>query len=218
MPLIKSSSREAVGKNIEAEVAAGKPRRQAIAIALDVQRRARKASGGGVDMSFAARQGAKGLERSGLIRSPVAGRNDQLPMSVKGGSYVVPAAAVSAIGQGNTMSGAAALNKLFGTAPGGAAMPRPRGMKMGAPAMKMPTAGMMRGRRGFSDGGLVDDPEASGVDIVTAGGEYLVEPEIVMQIGGGDLKTGHDILDGMVKQIMKTLARTIPKLPGPKSS
>lgn len=40
MPLIKSSSKKAVGKNIEREEEAGKPRKQAIAIALDVKRRA----------------------------------------------------------------------------------------------------------------------------------------------------------------------------------
>lgn len=43
MPLIKSKSPKAVGKNIKMEMGAGKPRKQAIAIALDVQRR----SGGG---------------------------------------------------------------------------------------------------------------------------------------------------------------------------
>jgi hypothetical protein len=42
MPLIKSASPKAVGKNIEREVAAGKPRRQAIAIALNTQRQAKK--------------------------------------------------------------------------------------------------------------------------------------------------------------------------------
>ena len=42
MPLIKSKSDKAVGKNIAKETAAGKPRKQAIAIALDVQRRAAK--------------------------------------------------------------------------------------------------------------------------------------------------------------------------------
>jgi hypothetical protein len=42
MPLKKSASQKAVGQNIKAELAAGKPRRQAIAIALDVQRRAGK--------------------------------------------------------------------------------------------------------------------------------------------------------------------------------
>jgi hypothetical protein len=41
VPLIKSKSKEAVGKNIEAETDAGKPRKQAIAIALETQRRAK---------------------------------------------------------------------------------------------------------------------------------------------------------------------------------
>jgi hypothetical protein len=45
MPLIKSASPKAVGTNIKTELAAGKPRRQAIAIALNTQRQA-KAKGG----------------------------------------------------------------------------------------------------------------------------------------------------------------------------
>lgn len=40
MPLDKSGSKASVGRNIETEIAAGKPRKQAIAIALDTQRRA----------------------------------------------------------------------------------------------------------------------------------------------------------------------------------
>jgi len=42
MPLIKSRSKKAVGQNIKTEMAAGKPRKQAIAIALNTQRRAGK--------------------------------------------------------------------------------------------------------------------------------------------------------------------------------
>ena len=42
MPLIKSASKKAVGKNIKREIRAGKPRKQAIAIALETQRRAKK--------------------------------------------------------------------------------------------------------------------------------------------------------------------------------
>ena len=42
MPLMKSVKKEAVGKNIKAELEAGKPRKQAIAIALNVQREAEK--------------------------------------------------------------------------------------------------------------------------------------------------------------------------------
>ena len=41
MPLKKSSSEKAVGANIRTEMHAGKPQKQAIAIALSVQRRAR---------------------------------------------------------------------------------------------------------------------------------------------------------------------------------
>jgi hypothetical protein len=38
MPLIKSGSAEAVGKNIKIEMKAGKPKKQAVAIALSVER------------------------------------------------------------------------------------------------------------------------------------------------------------------------------------
>jgi hypothetical protein len=39
MPIDYSGKKSAVGRNIRTEVAAGKPRKQAIAIALSVQRR-----------------------------------------------------------------------------------------------------------------------------------------------------------------------------------
>lgn len=38
MPLDKSGSAQSVGKNIKAEIKAGKPKKQAIAIALTVER------------------------------------------------------------------------------------------------------------------------------------------------------------------------------------
>jgi hypothetical protein len=42
MPLIKSKSEKAVPKNIKKEMEAGKPQKQAVAIALNVQREAKK--------------------------------------------------------------------------------------------------------------------------------------------------------------------------------
>jgi len=42
MPIQKSKSNKAVSKNIKIEIAAGKPQKQAIAIALSVQREAKK--------------------------------------------------------------------------------------------------------------------------------------------------------------------------------
>ena len=38
MPLDKSGSKESVGKNMKAEMKAGKPKKQALAIALNVER------------------------------------------------------------------------------------------------------------------------------------------------------------------------------------
>ena len=42
MPLVKSASKKAISQNIKTEMAAGKPQKQAVAIALDTARRARK--------------------------------------------------------------------------------------------------------------------------------------------------------------------------------
>jgi hypothetical protein len=46
MPLIKSTSPKAVGTNIRTEMKAGKPQKQAVAIALNTQREAKKKAGG----------------------------------------------------------------------------------------------------------------------------------------------------------------------------
>jgi hypothetical protein len=42
MPLIKSKSKKAFSKNVSAEVHAGKPVKQAVAIAYSVKRKAKK--------------------------------------------------------------------------------------------------------------------------------------------------------------------------------
>jgi len=42
MPLVKSTSKEAFRKNVKAEVQAGKPVKQAVAIAYSVKREAEK--------------------------------------------------------------------------------------------------------------------------------------------------------------------------------
>jgi hypothetical protein len=42
MPLSKGKSEKAVSKNIKTEIAAGKPQKQAVAIALNTQREVKK--------------------------------------------------------------------------------------------------------------------------------------------------------------------------------
>jgi hypothetical protein len=57
MPLIKGSSRKNISSNIHTEVAAGKPQKQAVAIALDVARR----SGGATNVAPKRRGGIDSL-------------------------------------------------------------------------------------------------------------------------------------------------------------
>lgn len=42
MPLVKSKSKKAFSENVKREMAAGKPQKQAVAIAFNVKRRSKK--------------------------------------------------------------------------------------------------------------------------------------------------------------------------------
>ena len=53
------------------------------------------------------------------------------------------------------------------------------------------------------------------IDIMAAGGEHVIPPEMVRRIGLGDLKRGHQILDEFVKEVRKRNIRDLKKLPGP---
>lgn len=171
MPLINGSSRDSISRNIKTEMAAGKPQKQSVAIALDVARRAKRADGGRV--------------HTGPIVSAVGGRTDHHPMEVPEGAYVLPADHVSSLGQGNTLNGLAVLEQMFGE--GG----HPRASGDAAPA------------------------KDAGVPIMAAGGEYVITPEKVAEIGGGDLDVGHKILDQWVIANRKKHIKTLSKLPGP---
>lgn len=58
--------------------------------------------------------------------------------------------------------------------------------------------------------------ETTGVPIVAAGGEYVISPEHVTRIGGGDIDRGHKILDAFVKKMRAKTIKTLQKLPGPR--
>lgn len=212
MPLIKSASDKARSANIAAEVNSGRPQKQAVAIAFRIQRDAKNkkmarggrtgyAPGGALPTApFQMRNQARDIQRAGMIHSPVAGRTDKLPMGVKPSSYIVPADVVSGLGQGNSMAGGNALSRMFKMGPFGSG-----------------SASAPRNRRGFADGGdVAADMAAPPVDIVAAGGEFIVPPDKVAEIGGGDVKRGHDILDSMVAQTRKKTIKTLKRLPKPR--
>ena len=135
----------------------------------------------------------------GPIHSSVAGRTDHLPMHVPEGSYVVPADVISGMGEGNTMAGFKHMHRMFGGTPyGGGAAPynQESSLPYGAHMAK---------------GGATGS-----VPIVAAGGEHVLSPEQVREVGGGDLERGHRVLDNWVLTMRKELIKTLKKLPGPR--
>lgn len=146
----------------------------------------------------------------GPIHSPVAGRTDHLPVHVPSGSYVIPADIISAMGEGNTMAGFKAAEKIFKAAPEMGGVP---GMPMGEMAA-MPGAQSLPGMpEKRADGGRTYDDL---VPVIVAGGEYVIPPEEVQRIGKGNMDVGHQELDRFVKAMRARLVQTLRKLPGPK--
>lgn len=131
---------------------------------------------------------------TGPIHSAVAGRTDHLPMKVPSGSYVIPADIISSMGEGNTIAGFKHMRRIFGGAPYGQ------------------SSGPYGSSIHRADGGQVDPP----VDIVAAGGEYVLAPHEVAWAGDGDQDLGHKVLDDWVKTMRTRTIKTLSNLPGPK--
>lgn len=136
----------------------------------------------------------------GPIHSAVAGRTDHLPMNVPSGSYVIPADIISAMGEGNTMAGFKHMRRVFGGTPY-SGQQAPYGAEGGPYGEPLP---------GKAEGGETTVP------IIAAGGEYVLSPDQVMQVGQGDLDTGHRVLDEFVKRMRAETVKTLKALPGPK--
>lgn len=211
MPLEHSSSKESFSRNVSAEMHAGKPQNQALAIAYRIKREGR-AMGGPPPASWQVRQEARGLTHSGPILSAVAGRTDHHPMSVASGSYVLPSEHVASLGQGNTMSGMAVLSHMFGSS-GPYGVGRNPAIKAGSGAPRVPPVKTLASGGG-KEGGAPGEP----TKILAAGGEFVVPPSTVQMIGGGDIKHGHAILDAWVLANRKKHISTLKRLPGPAKS
>ena len=191
MPLKKGSSQKIVSSNIKELMDTGRPQKQAIAIALSESRK-KRASGGNsmpkVPKVPSAPVGAGIKPHVGPIHSSVAGRTDHLPMHVPSGSYVIPADIISAMGEGNTMAGFKIMNDITKMYGG------------------MPKA--------FASGGMAGEK----VPIVAAGGEYVIPPEVVINVGNGDMNAGHTELDDFVLKMRAKTVKTLKGLAAPKKN
>jgi hypothetical protein len=92
MPLIQSKSPKAFKSNIKAEIASGKPQKQAVAIAYAVKRKAGKADGGGVNQpdlikdlqAYAAKISRPGPGREALMARDKAASEQRLKEDTSG--------------------------------------------------------------------------------------------------------------------------------------
>lgn len=210
MPLKKGSSQKTISANISEMIRSGHPRDQAIAAALNTARKVAKADGGSITTEKV---------HVGPIHSSVAGRTDHLPIHVPSGAYVIPADIISSMGEGNTMAGFKVAQSIFSGAFDGE---KKLGQSLPYGGGDMPY-GADEGPYGESGlpYGAESPPKARGgytetVPIVAAGGEYVISPEEVAAVGGGNIEDGHKILDEFVKQQRAKTVKTLKSLPGPK--
>jgi len=103
------------------------------------------------------------------------------------------------------------------TGPGSRQLPAPRPIV--APPQKVPFQDLPVSSKGlphgFANGGYLDDMDDETTPIITAGGEMLVDPEIVAALGGGDPEAGTEILCKSIEGIRKQVQAYQKKLPGP---
>ena len=63
--------------------------------------------------------------------------------------------------------------------------------------------------------GFPAEVDVQAVPIIAAGGEYVITPDRVAEIGGGNLSRGHEMLDRWVIAERRKLIDTLKNLPGP---
>jgi hypothetical protein len=132
---------------------------------------------------------AQRLAKGGFVKSDVPGRTDKIAGKLPPGAFVIPADIVSALGEGNSNAGAQILDGLIRSEVWG-------GSNLGAQSSARPKM----------------DPSP----VIVAGGEYVIMPDVVAQIGGGSMERGHKILDAFVRKVREKHISTLQSLPGPK--
>lgn len=178
-----------------------------------------RAEGGSIDRAskIAKEKGTPCHE--GLITMAVGGRTDHIPMNVLEGSYVLPADIVSGLGEGNTLAGSKIIDNMFSSSPMGVKTPNFRATAQHVPQIsgwQMAPTQQDVNKPQAASGGLIRSGTYKPVPIVAAGGEYVIHPDVVKRVGGGDMNRGHEWLDHFVKGVRKHLIKTLSKLPGPK--
>lgn len=199
-------------------MASGRPQRQAVAISLHnagIGQHAHRAAGGigafspSMDSPFWARSEARDMDHpEGFINSSVAGRTDRLPLAVATDSHVIPADVVSGLGQGNSLAGADMWQRALRIGP--YATPLSNMQARHTPEPRAPSMPQQGG--GYASGGSTPGK----TPIMAAGGELVVPAWRVGQLGGGDMKKGHAIIDKAIDKVRKYNIEFLKHAPKPK--
>lgn len=144
----------------------------------------------------------------GFLHGPTPGRADALDTSAPAGSHVIPADVVAGLGQGNSLAGAARMEKVIRTGPGGMSLPHSGGHS----SIPHPPAAP------HAKGGEVQNKEPENTPVLLSHGEYVVPPHWVRHWGKGNQKAGHDAWDRWIVEQRKKHIKTLKNLPGPVKS
>lgn len=157
-------------------------------------------------------QSAASRPATGFLSGTTPGRADALHTQAPGGSYVVPADVMAGLGEGNSLAGAKVMDMIVRSGPMG--IPQAQGHAgRGPPAPPRPMAAQAKG------GDVQGQHHGNPTPVALSHGEYVLTPEEVMAIGGGNtpfhLKRGHRIMDAWVQLERKKQIAKLKKLPGP---
>ena len=240
MPLKRGKSQATISSNIREMIASGHPRDQAVAAALSTARTARADGGkvysGAIKSSVAGRtdhlpmhvpSGAYVIpadiisamgEGNTLAGFKVANSIFSQPFygsrgMAGGANPYIPTKAPYGTGRGQPYDKAPLP---YGSSPPASLPERRIAFSKALPPAPGPlgttsTTTTQPGSYMRASGGEVD-----AVPIVAAGGEYVISPDDVTNLGKGSMDDGHRILDEFVKRMRSKTIKTLQKLPGPK--
>lgn len=195
MPLLPGKSQQTISSNIGEMVHAGHPQQQAIAAALET---ARKSAVGGLQMM------PKGPQMMPRMMPPADEKQTMADGKIHSGAIDSPVAGRTDHLPVHVASGSYVIPADIISA-----------MGEGNTAAGFKVAKMIFASQG---GASAPGGDEMPVPVVVAGGEFILTPAEVTNIGGGSMEDGHRILDEFVKMYRAKTIKTLSNLPPPKTN
>jgi hypothetical protein len=195
MPLLPGKSQQTISSNIGEMVHAGHPQQQAIAAALET---ARKSAVGGSQMM------SKAPQMMPRMMPPPDEKQTMADGKIHSGAIDSPVAGRTDHLPVHVASGSYVIPADIISA-----------MGEGNTAAGFKVAKMIFASQG---GASAPGGDEMPVPVVVAGGEFILTPAEVTNIGGGSMEDGHRILDEFVKMYRAKTIKTLSNLPPPKTN